>query len=266
MAGAFGHADAMRVAPTITLAAGTVEDGMPLSSLTDPQPGMRTRLVGSDVTLVVDLGAASTVGVLLIGNTTLTGAETVALTGSLSDPTGADAGAIALVSASATTPDLNRGQVVILLPADVSVRYLRLEITGISAGFLDVGVLAAMATLRLIHGTGFGAVEGRLALGQRDRNPVTGAEFGVPGVFNPRLMRFTLPTLRAAEYGGTLRDMLGGLSVADDVLWIPETTLAQAELNQRSIYGGLMRPGEQFGIVRDRPLVASASFALVERA
>jgi len=53
---------------------------------------------------------------------------------------------------------------------------------------------------------------------------------------------------------------------SDDVAWIPDDGLTQAELNRRGIVGGLVRAGEEFGLTRVSLRTARASFAIRERA
>lgn len=265
MAGVFGYGDLMRAAPGLTMVTGTIDAGMPASNLYDPQPGMRTRFVsGTVVRFVVDFGAAVTAGLIVLGNTTLDNSGVVRAYASLTDPTGV---AAEVFTTSTTTPDADRsrGQAVILRPADVSFRYLRIHIENPPGGFVDVGFLAVFPTVRLVSSMGFGFTEGRVAVGVREVNGFTGAEFGVPGLAQPRLARFALPTLRAAEYHGTLRAMLDDTGPADDVAWVPDSALSAAEMNRRTIYGGLARPGQDMVIARDRPMLASAVFSLVER-
>lgn len=265
MAGAFGYGDAIKAAPAISMISGTVDDGMPLSNLYDAQPSLRTRFVNAGtVRFVVDFGVAVTAGLIILGNTTIDTSGLIRLYGSLTDPTGV-AAEIFNRSASAPDPDRSRGQVVDLLPADVSFRYLRVHIENPPGGVIDVGFVAVMRTLRLAHGIALGAAEGRLGVGARDQNSFTGAEFGVPGVVQPRVARFSLPGLVASEYHGTLRSMLDDLDPAQDVAWLPDTGLAQAELNRRTIFGGVVRPGQELLISRDRPVRASASYAIIER-
>ena len=266
MAGAFGWRDWARLGASITVETGTDTDGMPTENLFDAQPGLRARLipVAGVVRLVVDLGATRTAGVITLVNTALDGSESIFMRGSITDPTGVD-GAAFIKGAAVTAPDTNRGQVVNLLTADVSVRYVRIVITGIAGSILDIGGLAVQQVLRLNSGMAFGMSEGRAHLGTADRNPFTGAEFRVDGVGRPRYARVTLPTIKSAEYEGDLRALLAEAAPSVDVLWIPETSLSQAEMNLRCIWGGITRPGEEFGIARNRPMLGSMSFSITER-
>ncbi|OJY76134.1 MAG: hypothetical protein BGP12_01115 [Rhodospirillales bacterium 70-18] len=70
-------------------------------------------------------------------------------------------------------------------------------------------------------------------LGRRDRNPLTGASFPVPALADPRVTRFSLLLLSGAEIKGQHR----AVGPVGDALRIPETTLNQAELNARSLWG-----------------------------
>jgi hypothetical protein len=111
----------------------------------------------------------------------------------------------------------------------------------------------------------FDLQEGRLILDRRDRNPLTCAEFPVPALANPRITRFSLPLLTSAEIKDQHRDMLRAMGAAGDALWIPETTLSQAEMNARSIWGAVADAGAEALASRDSFVGSSRSFAITER-
>ena len=94
---------------------------------------------------------------------------------------------------------------------------------------------------------------------------MTGAEFPVPALANPRLARFTLPLLGAAEIRIQHRALLAALGGAGEALWIPETSLSVAEINARSIWGSVAAPGEEALAIRDSPTGTARSFRIVER-
>lgn len=266
MAGIFGHSDHMRVGAAVTIRIGTAVDTMPIEYLYDPQPGLRARIIpaGGIVSLVFDFGGAVAQGLVMAVNTTADGGETVQLRLSSADPTGA-AGDVSNTLHSTAGADRTRGAAVCLLPADLSARYTRIDFGLISGTYFDIGTIAVMPTLRLQGGMAFGATEGRRTLGVADANPFTGSEFRVNGIWQPRYADFSLPRIRSTEYEGTLRDMLADVDAADDVAWIPDADLSQAELNARGILGGIKQPGADLGIARDRPQRSSARFRLVER-
>jgi hypothetical protein len=56
---------------------------------------------------------------------------------------------------------------------------------------------------------------------RRDRNALTGAEFPVPALANPKVTRFSLPLLTSAEIQGEHRSMLRAMGAAGDALWSP---------------------------------------------
>jgi len=264
MSSAIGWRDAMRAGPVVSLLLGSETPGMPISALTDAQPSLRARLVGSAVTIAVDFGVSSAVGVVSLVNTTLTGAETVRVLLNDSDSS-FGTGNLSNTVHFPTNADRTRGAVVCLLPADITARYMRVLLTDVSAGFVDIGNLAAHATIRLRYGQGLGWEEGRLPLGLRDRNDITGAEFRVPGSGAARYARVQLPTLQRDEYGGAFRDMMDDLTAADDVLWIPDVGLDQGELNRRCVFGGLYQPGQEFGVQRREAFTGAAAVRIVER-
>ena len=133
------------------------------------------------------------------------------------------------------------------------------------AALIDIGRIVAGPLWRISRSVAYGVQEGRETLDRRDRNPLTGAEFPVPALANPRLARFTLPLLSAAEIRTLHRTLLAALGGAGEALWIPETSLSLAELNARSIWGAVAAPGEEALAIRDSPAGTSRSFRIVER-
>lgn len=266
MAGAFGFPDFMRRGVAITVNTGAATEGMPAEYLYDPQPGLRARFTpsGGQVTFTVDFGSSRAIGLMALVNTTLAGSETTRFFLNDSDPT-FGVGNLLNTVRFPTGVDRTRGQVSCLLAADITARYMRVQITNISAAVLDIGTICAMSTLRLEGGMAFGAMEGRRGLGIADANPFTGAEFRVAGIARPRYVDFSLPSLRSGEYGGTVRDLLGDIDTSTDLAWVPDVDLSQDELHQRVIVGGVIQPGADIGIVRDRPQRGSMRVRLVER-
>lgn len=183
--------------------------------------------------------------------------------------TGSSLVAAALTHDSGTIPantsDSAGGNVVLLRDTAATGRYLQVDMATSGAGFIDIGRIIAGPLWRVAHSHAYGISEGRLMLDRRDRNPLTGAEFPVPAVVNPRVARFTLPLLSAAEVIGQHRSMVATVGAAGDVLWIPETSLSQAELNQRSLYGAAAGAGDDAAPSRDSPAASSRAFRIVER-
>ncbi len=102
-------------------------------------------------------------------------------------------------------------------------------------------------------------------LDRRDRNPLTGAEFPVPALANPRITRFTLPLLTNSEIRAQHRVTVTALGAAGDALWIPDIALALSELNVRSLWGAIAASGDEAVAVRDHPATNSRGFRIVER-
>ena len=153
----------------------------------------------------------------------------------------------------------------LVLPAPVTARYLRVDLTDGAAPFMDIRLLVAGQLWRLQRGTAYGIREGRVMLDRRDRNPFTGAEFPVPAIINPRFAAFTLPALSVAKARNQHHDHLRQLGAAGDTLWIAELTDSMAERNRRAIWGAMNAPGEDAAISRDSLPLASRGFRLVER-
>ena len=147
----------------------------------------------------------------------------------------------------------------------MSGRYLRVDLDAPGATLIDVGRLVAGPLWRVSRAVAYGVQEGRETLDRRDRNPLTGAEFPVPALANPRVARFTLPLLSAAEIRTQHRALVAALGGAGEALWLPETSLSLAEINARSIWGAIAAPGEEALATRDSPVGTSRSFRIAER-
>jgi hypothetical protein len=116
---------------------------------------------------------------------------------------------------------------VLVLPAPVTARYLRVDLTDGAAAFMDIRLLVAGQLWRLQRGPACGIREGRVILDRRDRNRFTGAEFPVPAIINPRFAAFPLPALSVAKARNQHHDHLRQLGAAGDALCdlTPESSL-----------------------------------------
>jgi hypothetical protein len=236
---------------------------MPIANLQDPQPRRRARLMGSSVAITADLGAEVSVDYVALISTTLgAGAMVQVRLSNIANfsVTLADTG---LVNAEAQ--DESQGNVVLVFPAPVTTRYLRVDLIDGAASYMDIGLLVAGQLWRLLRGTAYGIREGRVMLDRRDRNPYTGAEFPVPAIVNPRMAAFTLPALSTAEARNQHRDMLRRLGAARDTLWIAELGDSMAERSRRAIWGAMNAPGEDAAVSRDSLPLSLRAFRLVER-
>jgi hypothetical protein len=265
VAGAFGYLDRMRRGVAISVIAGAAVDTMPVEYLYDPQPGLRARLLpaAGAVTLQFDFGQTVAIGLVMLVNTTLTGAETVRVQLNNTDDTFAT-GIISNTVHAATGADETRGAVVCMLPADIGARYMRVLITDIGPDILDIGSIIAMATLRMERNEEYGGREGRLYLGAADANSFTGASFRVPGLGAPRFIEFSLASIRQHE-APAFRTMFATLIASDDVVYVPEVTQSQADLNRRAIYGAMSNPGDRLAVTRLNYAYSRLAFVLTER-
>jgi hypothetical protein len=166
---------------------------------------------------------------------------------------------------NAEAQDEAQGHVVMVMPAPITARYLRIDLADGAASYMDIGLLVAGQLWRLQRGTAYGIREGRVMLDRRDRNPFTGAEFPVPAIINPRFAAFTLPALSVAEARNQHRDLLRRLGAAGDALWIAELGDSLAERNRRAIWGAVHAPGEEASTSRDSFPLASRAVRMVER-
>lgn len=238
-----------------------------LANLSDPQPRVRTRWpTGAGVKLWYDLGATTTLSCVALISTTLgTAGGTTLVRARLSDDAGFatatwDTGAI-----DPETDDASNGNVVLVNATSAAGRYLFIELEDADAGLIDIGRIVAGPLWRPTYAPSYGMREGRMILDRRDRNPFTAVEFPVAAVVNPRQALFDLPYIARTEAVSEWRTMLDTLGATGDVLWIPEDTLSQAELNRRSIWGGANAPGESSLLQRAGFLHHTRSFALTER-
>jgi hypothetical protein len=194
----------------------------------------------------------------------LTNGQVTALSG-----TGSSIDTAALAHDTGTVPantgDEANGNVVLLRSGTATARYLLVDVADATLPAIDIGILAAGPLWRLARGMAYGVREGRMILDQRDRNPLTGAEFVVPALANPRFAGFTLPALSRAEATDAHRDLVRRLGAARDALWIPETGDTRVETNRRAIWGAVNQPGEEAAAVRGSFPLLSRAFRIVER-
>ena len=261
MPGAFLYDNSARGA--VLASAQATVPSMPVANLQDPQPRRRVRFNATAATLDVDLLVPAAVDCVALISTTLSASATIRLRlANVADFSAvlSDTGTI-----NAEAQDEAQGNVVVVLPAPITARYLRIDLADGAASLMDVGVLAAGALWRLLRGTAYGIREGRVMLDRRDRNPFTGAEFPVPAIANPRLAAFTLPSLSVAEARTQHRALVRALGAAGDALWIAELNDGQAERNRRAIWGAVNAPGEDAVISRDNLPLSSRAFRIQER-
>lgn len=240
---------------------------LPLSNLLDPQPRIRTRYTTTTgIQIWCDFGSVQSVSCVALISTTLGaagGSPTVRV------QVGNDAGfASADWDTGAVDPatdDYAGGNVVFVHPTTASGRYLRIDVNDAAADVVDIGCITAGLLWRPSSSPAYGFEEGRLILDRRDRNGFTGAEFAVPAVVNPRTARFTLPYISRAQAIAEWRSILNQLGATGDVLWVPDDSLSLAELNQRSIWGGIVQPGEAATLQRASFVHHTRSFTLTER-
>ena len=261
MPGAFLYDNAIKSA-TLASAQATVPS-MPLANLQDAQPRRRARLNAASATIDVDLLAALQVDCVALLSTTLSATATIRMR--LANVSSfatllADTGSI-----NAEAQDGAQGNVVLVLPAPVTARYLRIDLTDGAAAFMDIGLLVAGQLWRTERSIAYGIEEGRLMLDRRDRNSFTGAEFPVPAIFNPRYARFTLPVLSDAEVRNQHRSLVRQLGAARDGLVILDIADGLAERNRRALWGALNEPGGNAGTIMAAFNISERSFLVTER-
>lgn len=267
MAGAFLHQNL--VVTGVGLAAVGAVTGTDGAALFDPQPRERARWSGTLATVLVDFGGVRSVDCVAVLSTTLGafgGAGTVRARLSATDPSGVagDAWDTGIVAAS-TGGDAAGNVVLVRGAGPVGGRYLLVEVTDRTARYVDIGLVVAGALWRLTRAQSYGFTDGRLVLDTRERNDLTGAEFPAAALVNPRYTAFQIAVMPNAEAIGLQRSMQARLGAVTDALWIPDTGLTQAELNARSIWGAVARPGEEAGAVRAAFAGWNRAWRLIER-
>ena len=259
MAGAFLANNWARASGVVISSAPAPPASLPLSNLLDPQPRVRTRLAGSSVILSADLGAVQQTDCLAILSTTIRAGTyrwQVSTGGAITHNTGT-------LSASDHTDDEAAGALITILPAAIPVRYVQLDLSDSGAGTRDIGLLVIGRLWRLRYGHQYGIREGRLILDQRERNPLTGAEFVSPALANPRLASFQVPL--ASTDRSEHRSLLRTLGAADETLWIPDLDLSPIERNRRALWGAIAAPGDEAAVTRSNFPLGERGFRLVER-
>jgi hypothetical protein len=124
---------------------------MPLANLQDAQLRRRARLNAASALLDVDLLAPQPVDCVALLSTTLSANATIRVRlANMSSFASvlADTGTI-----NAEAQDEAQGNVVLVLPAPVTARYLRIDLPDGAAAFMDIGLLLAEHLWRLQRGT-----------------------------------------------------------------------------------------------------------------
>lgn len=263
MAGAFLYNNLVMSAVSVT--APNAVAGAGVSNLLDPQPRRRMRAL-LDPAILVDLGSVVAIDCVAIISTNATDIAVYSVKLSTVDPTGAAGDAWDTGAVSADTGSDANGNIVVVRSAGPAFgRYLLVQLQDGTLTDIDVGFLAVGALWRMTRAQAYGFREGRLVLDQRERNPLTGAEFPVPALRNPRFTAFAVQHTTDAEWRAQGRAMLDRLGGVGDALWIPDTGLSQAELNRRAIWGAAAQPGDDFGAERANFVGWSQAWRLIER-
>jgi hypothetical protein len=240
---------------------------LPLSNALDSQPRVRARYApATGISIFADFGANVSVGCVAFISTTLgLSGGTPTVRAQVSDDAGFGTAAWDTGTVAASTDAAAGGNVILVAPANVTARFMRVEIDDPEASFLDLGRIVAGPLWRPAYAPAYGMGEGRQILDRRDRNPHTGAEFPVAAVVNPRQASFTLPLISRAEAITEWRSMVATLGATGDALWIPDDSLSQAELNQRSLWGAMVQPGESALLTRSNFVGHTRAFTITER-
>jgi len=222
---------------TPTATSSTTATGLGWDRLNDPQPRKRARVAATSAILVFDLGSAQSVDTWFLGSTTLPAAATVRVRASTTDPTCVaslllDTG----VQSSVTDPEYV-GNVVACF-ASTSARYWRIDIAS-ATNPIDIGISSLGLLFRPVISFDYGAQEGRLDLSARDRNPDTGAAYGLT-LPKPKVRLLTFANLSQAEVRNlttSFDDMDRYVGASGDVLFVEDSDATWAERARDSVYG-----------------------------
>lgn len=159
-----------------------------------------------------------------------------------------------------TDPSYNGN--VIATFAQQTLRYWRWDAWN-TTNPIDIGLAPMGLLIRPGRNFNYGAQEGVIDLGQRDRNPDTGAEFGLSGP-KPRAKLLTFSGLTKAE----IRDTFGGVDRSvggsGDLLFVEDPDASYLDRARDSIWGAYRQLGADFAS-RQGAQVWSRAFRLTER-
>jgi hypothetical protein len=246
-----------------TIGGAATVTGLGFDFLKDPQPRHRARVNDTTAYLILDLGSARSFDVAALIGTSLDAAATARLRASASDAT--VTGSLAYDSGvqSGCTSTAWNGAVIGCLPAAVSARYLRWDLT-LAAGPVDIGLAPCGLLFRPARNFGFGGQEGRIDASVRDSNPDTGAEFGLV-LPQRRIKQITFPAFTKAEVRGDLDAMDRLVGSAGDVLFVEDPDASWADRARDSIWGSFRQPGAGALATRSYVSVFGRSITLTER-
>ena len=129
---------------------------LPLANLQDPQPSKPCRWIATSGYVVADFGALVDIGGVALAGLNLSAAATWRVRLSTADATGAagnaaDTGVVSTgirPSEKLRNVDQVNGRAVKIFDADVSARYLRVDLADASLGYIDAGLLLAGPAFR----------------------------------------------------------------------------------------------------------------------
>lgn len=257
----FLYTDYSRTA--VVTSSGTLGDGG-VDRLADPQPRHRMRLNGNAVQFTMDLGAVVSLDVFALISTTLTSAGDARVRASATDATVTgslvhDSGVLANVTDAKWL-----GQVVQVLSAPVSARYVRWDLNMPSGASIDVGLAPLGLLWRPTRNYAYGAQKGRQDYGIRDGNARTGAMFAVRGN-QARVQAFNLAALSPAEVDADVTEMDVAAGVAGDVLWVPEATDQILSRARDCIWGSFRQVGAPSLATHESFQLLTRSYQMTER-
>jgi hypothetical protein len=155
-----------------TLSGTAPAGGLPLANLQDPQPTKVARWSATTAFVVADLGATFSIGLVALGGTNLSTSATRRVRLSTVDTTGAAGDAHDSGTAAAGADPRYNGTVLHVLSANVSARYVRVDVTDATLSFIDAGLFLAGPAFRPTRNYSFGATFGYQDAGGAEQSPV----------------------------------------------------------------------------------------------
>lgn len=239
---------------------GTSSPVQPWTQLLDPQPRHRAVVNATSCFFILDLLSVAPRDLFGLVCTTLTGAESVQLRASATDPT-VTTSLLHNTTIASQTASKWYGNHWRLLSSPISVRYVRWDISGAAAP-IGIGVPPCGLLFRPGRNHSLRRQRGRNDLSVRDVNVDTGTHHGLVGPA-PRAWRVTFPGMTATEIDTTMEDADRDVTLARDVAFVPDTDMTVAQLAQFAIWGAWKEPGA-LGDQQFLPVIGR-QFSLIER-
>ncbi len=249
--------------PAATITGSSTPAGLGWLQLQDVQPRHRARVSATSAYLILDLGAGYSLDVAALISTSLEAASTARLRMSLSDATATGSLLYDSTALSGVTDTAYTGAVIGCLPAPVTARYVRWDLTQAS-GPIDVGLAPCGLLWRPSRNFSYGGQEGRVDGSMREVNTDTGAEFGL-ALPQRRTKLLSFPAFTKGEARAELDQMDRLVGAAGDVLFVEDSDASWADRARDALWGSFRQPGAGALATRSALNMFGRTFPLTER-